>query len=170
MGGSQAQEESLARSSSLYPSLMAHPAYYAANRRAGDTFYNSNLIYSPQVVFFVNDAGQYLDEYKTADVITMPAVNKGALSVLDDDVQRRIDEVMMERIRYVLAVSEQHHVDTLILGAWGCGVFRNHPEDIARNFRDVLREKPGFNIPNIVFAILDRDGKTYEVFHQMLLT
>ena len=32
-----------------------------------------------------------------------------------------------------------HSVDVMVLGAWGCGVFRNDPKDIATMFRDALR-------------------------------
>jgi uncharacterized protein (TIGR02452 family) len=78
LGGSQAQEESLARSSSLYPTLLHNQQYYEINKRATNTFYTDNLIYSPQVTFFKNDGGMYLEKPIKADVITMPAVNRGA--------------------------------------------------------------------------------------------
>ncbi len=163
LGGSQAQEESLARSSSLYPTLLQNEEYYKINRRAGDTFYTDSLIYSPQVVFFKSDDGDYLDPYLTADVITMPAVNRGALKSVNGQIQKEIDHVMKKRIRYVLAVSEKNNIDVLVLGAWGCGVFRNEPEKIADNFREVLAEKL-FAIPEVVFAVLDREKKTYRAF------
>jgi uncharacterized protein (TIGR02452 family) len=79
-------------------------------------------------------------------------------------VQQEIDTIMKQRIRYVLAVSEKNGIDLLILGAWGCGVFKNDPETIADNFKKVLTEIPKFNIPQIFFAVLDRDGKTYDAF------
>lgn len=167
LGGSQAQEESLARSSSLYPTLLRNQPYYEINKRAANTFYTDNLIYSPQVVFFKNDSGHSLNTPIKADVITMPAVNRGALKLVDTQVQREIDTVMKQRIRYVLAVSEKHSIDVLILGAWGCGVFRNDPETIADNFKEVLAEIPTFNIPQIIFAVLDRDGKTYSAFEKL---
>ena len=31
-----------------------------------------------------------------------------------------------------------YEVDTMILGAWGCGVFKNDPTDVAYAFKDVL--------------------------------
>jgi uncharacterized protein (TIGR02452 family) len=167
LGGSQAQEESLARSSSLYPTLLQHQTYYESNKRAAHTFYIDNLIYSPQVVFFKNDEGNYLERHINADVITMPAVNKGALKFVDDQIQKQIDDVMKQRMRYVLAVSENNNVDTLILGAWGCGVFGNNPQNIADNFRHVLTENPRFDVPRIIFAIFDRGGETYHAFEPL---
>jgi uncharacterized protein (TIGR02452 family) len=97
----------------------------------------------------------------------MPAVNKGALKFVDEKVQKEIDRVMKQRIRYVLAISEKNNVELLILGAWGCGVFRNDPEKIADNFRSVLTGEMKFDIPRIVFAVLDRDGKTYAAFEPL---
>lgn len=167
MGGSQAQEESLARSSSLYPALTRNKQFYDTNRAATDTFYRDNLIYSPQVVFFKNDEGLCLDHFIKADVITAPAVNKGALQFINREVQKEIDDTMKRRMRYVLAVSEKNDVDLLILGAWGCGVFKNDPQDIANNFCSVLKEEPKFDIPKLVFAILDRDGKAFNAFEPL---
>jgi len=167
LGGSQAQEESLARSSSLYPTLLQNQKFYSTNKAANDTFYTDNLIYSPDVVFYKDDDGKYMDQFIKADVITMPAVNKGALKFVDGKGQDEIDAVMKQRIRYVLAVSEKNNVDLLILGAWGCGVFRNDPAKIADNFRDVLNEEPKLDIPRIVFAVLDRDRKTYGAFERL---
>lgn len=164
LGGSQAQEESLARSGSLYPTLLRNSGYYEVNRRASDSMYTDNLIYSPDVAFFKNDNGDYLDEYVKSDVITMPAVNRGALKTVNENIQMEIDETMRRRIRYVLAASEKNKVEILILGAWGCGVFKNDPMKIAENFKDVLNEEWKFDIPRIVFAVIDRDGKTYEAF------
>jgi uncharacterized protein (TIGR02452 family) len=167
LGGSQAQEESLARSSSLYPTLLQNAEYYEANKRSSDLMYTDHLIYSPQVVFFKNDDGTYMSDYVKADVITMPAVNKGALKLVNEEVEQQIDEIMKRRIRYVLAVSEKSNVETLILGAWGCGVFRNDPVTIAGNFRAVLSEARKFAIPQIVFAVIDRDGQTVGAFEKV---
>ncbi|MCA9020289.1 MAG: TIGR02452 family protein [Planctomycetaceae bacterium] len=48
LGGSQAQEESLARSSSLYASLnLFHNQYYETHRRLRSAFYSDRMIYSP---------------------------------------------------------------------------------------------------------------------------
>ncbi len=42
--------------------------------------------------------------------------------------------------------------DTLVLGAWGCGVFKNVPYVIANEFKDVIKKYGGY-YKNIVFAI-----------------
>jgi len=58
----------------------------------------------------------------------------------------------------------------LVLGALGCGAFRNPPRVIARTFRDVLAEEEwGGYFETIIFAILDRPGgPTMEAFREIL--
>ena len=40
---------------------------------------------------------------------------------------------MLDRINFMLSIAEEHGVQTLILGAWGCGVF----EIVAELFMEV---------------------------------
>ncbi|KZP28482.1 hypothetical protein FIBSPDRAFT_852625 [Athelia psychrophila] len=78
--GAQAQEESLARSSTLYRSLTAAPAqaFYAAhNRNSRGEYYTHAMALSPGVVFFRDDAGGWTEPVE-ADVLTSAAVNAGA--------------------------------------------------------------------------------------------
>jgi uncharacterized protein (TIGR02452 family) len=62
---------------------------------------------------------------------------------------------MEQRIAKVLAVAALHDHDTLVLGAWGCGVFRNDSREIAELFKQAL--SGGFHgvFSQVVFAILD---------------
>merc|ERR1739848_5072 len=41
----------------------------------------------------------------------------------------------------------------LVLGAWGCGVFRNDPATVAHLFNEVLTELGCFR--RVIFAVLD---------------
>lgn len=57
----------------------------------------------------------------------------------------------------VLAVAAAHGHPCLVLGAWGCGVFRNEPRDVAEVFARWLeheRFKGAFK--RVVFAVYDR--------------
>ena len=44
---------------------------------------------------------------------------------------------MLDRINFMLSIAEEHGVQTLILGAWGCGVFEWNPETVAELFMEV---------------------------------
>jgi uncharacterized protein (TIGR02452 family) len=164
LGGSQAQEESLARSSTLYASLTAHDEFYRTNKNARPAFYADNVLYSPGVAFFKDDVGKYLDAIIQTDVITIPAVNKSAITNLNESIEKEIETVMKQRIRYVLAVAEKNRIDTLILGAWGCGVFKNKPVDVANYFNRVLQESPKYGINKLIFAIIGSDEQALTAF------
>jgi uncharacterized protein (TIGR02452 family) len=155
--GAQAQEESLARASGLYAMLLGDPMY-DHHRSQRDTMYTSWVIYSPDVPVFRLDEGQLLDEPYLCSFLTSPAVNAGALRHRD----RRPDEVrraMHERVERVLGVAAVHAHEVLVLGAWGCGVFRNDPEQIAELFQIALGGRYRGAFTNVVFAVLDSTGE-----------
>jgi uncharacterized protein (TIGR02452 family) len=55
LNGAQAQEESLARSSGLYPSLLACQDYYDYHRQQKTSLYSDYMIYSPRCPVFRSD-------------------------------------------------------------------------------------------------------------------
>ncbi|MBD2770034.1 TIGR02452 family protein [Hymenobacter sp. BT664] len=141
LGGSQAQEESLARSSGLYPCLTQFQEMYAHNSRSESTgLYSDYFIYSPGVPVFRSEAGEWLAQPFRIDVLTAPAVNAGALQRNNPELLSELLPTMRRRLRLVLAAAARHGIDTLILGAWGCGVFANDPMQIAELFAEALAE------------------------------
>ncbi|WP_017812972.1 TIGR02452 family protein [Paenibacillus shenyangensis] len=157
LGGSQAQEESLARSSSLYPAIVQMEEMYKHNRQEKSCLYSDYMIYSPDVTIFREDQGQLRDQPYQVSMMTAPAVNAGVVREREPEREHEIEQVMKQRIRYILAVASGQGEENLILGAYGCGVFRNRPEEVARWFRDILLEESyGLLFRKIVFAILDR--------------
>jgi uncharacterized protein (TIGR02452 family) len=136
LGGSRAQEESLARSSALYASLQRAGAYYDQNRACGSSLYTDHAVLSPDVPVFRADDGAPLDRPYAASFLTMPAVNVGALGRSGEHA--RVEPVMAGRVEKVLALAAAEGFETLVLGAWGCGAFRNDPRLIARLFHDAL--------------------------------
>jgi uncharacterized protein (TIGR02452 family) len=155
--GAQAQEESLARASGLYAMLLGDPMY-DHHRALRDPLYTTWVIYSPDVPVFRLDEGRLLDEPYLCSLLTSPAVNVGALH----HRERRGDEirqVMQERIERVLAVAALHGHEVLVLGAWGCGVFRNDPQQIAELFQMALSGPFRGAFTQVVFAVLDSAGK-----------
>lgn len=170
--GAQAQEESIARSSTLYPSLLSPTAehFYQLHRhdpQAG--FYSHAMIYSPNVVLLRDDDGQW-QRPVCADVLTAPAVNAKVVKqsllgrLAPKSEMAKVERVMRERAARVLYAFERAGVKHLVLGAWGCGVFGNDIQMIANIWADLLardgaRFKRSFD--RIVFAIL---GDMFRVF------
>lgn len=155
-GGATAQEESLARSSSLHASIW-DSEMYTYNRSQETFLYSDYMIYSPQVLFWMDDEGNLLDTPLVADIITSPAPNKNAMFQHNaTDQMEQIEPVFKKRIEKVLALALENNVECLILGAWGCGVFRNEPKDVARYFSEVIENKFKNKFRKIVFAITDR--------------
>jgi uncharacterized protein (TIGR02452 family) len=156
LGGSQAQEESLARSSGLYATLVDEATYYETNRKCGSLLYTDHAIASPLVPVFRDDSGALLDQPYVVNFITMPAANVGAMSFNSLD-RRRVEEVMRRRIDCVLAFAAVGGSRHIVLGAWGCGVFRNDPEMIARLFAESLSGPHSWrsHFDCIVFAVFD---------------
>ena len=162
INGSNAQEESLARSSVLYPCINQMQAMYQANRNFKSCLYTDNIIYSPKVPVFRDDNGNLLDFYYLLSVITSPAVNAGAVLKSQGKISKEeIKNVMLERAKKILAVAVINNQRNLILGAWGCGVFQNSPQDIAEIFYEHLVSQDCFKnyFARVVFAILDLSKK-----------
>ncbi len=164
LGGSQAQEESLARSTGLYNCLIKANGYYETNRKSGTSFYTDYMIYTPKVPIIKNEDGENSEELTTCSIITAPAVNKGA--VLKNEPKRtgEIESVMKRRIEKVLKICQKHKQETLVLGAWGCGVFQNNPEDIAGYFKEEIKTKFQKTFKRIVFAIYSNNDRFINAF------
>jgi uncharacterized protein (TIGR02452 family) len=158
LGGSQAQEESLARSSGLYRSLLTQPAYYEANRACDSALYTDHMIVSPDVPVFRDDTGALLDEPYFLSIVTAPAVNAGALLKNSPHLAPQILPTMKSRVEKLLALAAHLNYEHLLLGAWGCGVFRNEPESIGSLFASALLKDDRFRgrFRSVHFAVLDR--------------
>lgn len=170
LGGASAQEESLARSSSLYASLTKDDTMYRFNKTQRSFLYSDYLIYSPETLFWFDDKGNVLNPLVKADVITSPAPNKGAMLQHNrKDEVTQITETFKRRMNHVLALAADHNIETLILGAWGCGVFRNETSEVAACFKEVIEQSFKGVFEEIVFAIYDTSEKkeNFKVFAEV---
>ena len=170
LGGAQAQEESLARSSGLYVSLLVAEAYYERHRSSASLLYSDSLILSPHCPVFRDDEGTLLPLPHHVTFISGPAPNAGALRDQRSAEQAQIPAVLRRRIGYVLALAAAEGYRDLVLGAWGCGVFRNDPQLVARTFMELLRgDRWDRCFSRILFAVLDRPaGSTIAAFREAL--
>ncbi|RKH38449.1 TIGR02452 family protein [Corallococcus sicarius] len=156
--GAKAQEEDLARCSALYPCLLKWPEYYDVNRKARSPLYTDLMLYSPDVPFFRNEHYDLLERPFPVSLVTAPAPNAKLLPAKDPEVALKLREVLFDRALKVLQVAAHHGHRTLILGAWGCGAFRNNPHDAAEAFAHGLSTMAGA-FRRVVFAVYERDGQ-----------
>jgi uncharacterized protein (TIGR02452 family) len=89
-------------------------------------------------------------------------------------------KIEANKIRTIFRIALENNHDSMVLGAFGCGVFRLHSDEVAKLFCDVLNESEFKNrFKKLVFAIYEgkpstrrrnpigRDGKFapfYEIF------
>jgi uncharacterized protein (TIGR02452 family) len=173
LGGALAQEESLAVSSSLYPTLMKHQEMYHYNRLQHTYLYSDYMIYSPNVIVFRNDAGELLETPYQLSIITSPAVNIGAIKNNKPSELEQVQQTMLQRMDKMFALFVHHDIQHLLLGAWGCGVFQNNPADIASYFAYYLiNGKYARCFKQIVFAVYDRSkgGDNINAFQEQFDT
>ena len=146
--GSKAQEEALCRCSTLFPVLNTQELqekFYRFHQEHQDTRYTDACIYTPGITVFKTDTSipeRLSPEYwRQVDVISCAApnlrkvpynkMNPGtgpAIPVSD----RELLEIHKTRGRKIFRVAVANGVDTLILGAFGCGAFKNSPSVVAR--------------------------------------
>jgi uncharacterized protein (TIGR02452 family) len=156
LGGAQAQEESLARSSALYASQLQAPAFYDDHRRSPSLLYSDAMILSPRCPVFRDDDGRLLDRMHAVGFITSAAPNAGAIrQQRREREQREIESTLRRRAECVLALAAVHGYRRLVLGAWGCGVFGNDARSVASVFATLLRGDWRGRFAQIVFSVLD---------------
>jgi len=178
--GSSAQEECLCRESTLFncintPELFEH--FYKQHREHGNALHNDDLIFTPDVVVFLSENGTPLWRRQTVSVITCAAPNLKEVPTNQFNTEHggkvtitpeALKALHMKRAEKILSIAAAHNVDTIILGAFGCGAFRNDPNVVAEAYKEVL---PKFLkcFKNIEFAVYCRDDQTnFEVFKKVL--
>jgi uncharacterized protein (TIGR02452 family) len=171
VGGAKAQEEDLARCSALYHCQLQQRPFYDANRACDSLLYTDHMIHSRDVPFFRDERLDLLEQPFLVSIVTAPAPNAGEALRRDPTSGPAIREALRRRTGQVLALAEHQRHRVLVLGAWGCGVFRNDPAEVADAFANWL-EAPRFrrSFEHVVFAIYDRsrERKTAAAFERRL--
>lgn len=161
LNGAQAQEECIARASALYHCQTSPGAreFYDYHHRQPDLRYSDRVIYSPGVPVFRDDDEALLDHPHLVSFLTVAAPNLGAILASQPASAPSVPAVLAARARRMLAVAAAHGHRRLVLGAWGCGVFRNDPATVAAVFADQLSAARG-QFDHVAFAVLDHQRGT----------
>jgi uncharacterized protein (TIGR02452 family) len=166
--GAGAQEEALCRRSTLFMTLHGQRNFYPIPAHGA--------IYSPDVLILRksdqdNCAILLPSERFWTSFISVAAIVRPRLKRTGDDFADREDrKETKERIRTLFRVAVFESRKNLVLGALGCGAFRNPPEAVAELFKEVLTEGEFVGrFEGIWFAIIERAGsQNFEVFKGIL--
>lgn len=153
--GSSAQEESLCHESTLYPVLSSEAVmnqYYRKHmQRLNRHVWYSDLLYSPGILFIRETV------LVESSVITCAAPNK-RIALTKGVTPAEISKALCHRIDSVLYAAAVMNAETLILGAFGCGVFGNDLHEVSFLFRRLLETKYAGVFQRVVFAIPDQES------------
>ncbi|MBR3776957.1 MAG: TIGR02452 family protein [Kiritimatiellae bacterium] len=186
VNGSSAQEESLCRTSTLYFNLNVREmwdGFYSPHRRAGNPLHSDDIIYTPRVVVFKRDTDRPTllaeGDWYEVDVISCAAPNlrekpsnrmnahdgNRRIAISPDDL-RRLHE---RRLARILDVASANGAEAVVLGAFGCGAFRNDPTVVASAAAAVI---PSYRtlFRTIEFAVYCRpgDASNYTAFRNIM--
>ena len=183
--GANAQEESICRISTLYSSLRDDYMwrnFYLPHRYSQDRRNNDDIIYTPGVVVFKGDDDymKLLDEseWYRVNVITAAAPDLREPRPCDSDYGRpyiKLSEnellsLHKKRMRRILSVAAGEGNEAVIIGAFGCGAFRNPPYVVAEAVAEVLKDyRTSFRvIEAAVFTAEGRSEYNYDSFRRVL--
>ena len=177
--GSTAQEECLCRCSTLYANLMHHKMwdkFYGPHREENNPLYNDDCIYTPDVVVFKTDtvrpALMPIEDWWHVNVITCAAPNlrndrDGTPRVTVSDTE--LKELHIKRMRRILSIAASKGNEVVILGAYGCGAFKNPPEVVAEALKQVALEfQYHFRVIEFAVYCAPRDERNYQVFRKVI--
>ncbi len=160
--GSRAQEECLCHESFLYNVLNEFDkTFYEENREdSNNSLYLNRALYSPDIRFFKNDNSCL------ADVLTCAAPNFSSAYKYNHVSKLKNSVALKQRSQFILNICSTKNVDTLILGAWGCGVFGQDPSEVVNLFVEELKNHK--DIENVIFAVIDKESDNYKAFKKVL--
>lgn len=151
LNGAMAQEESLCYQSNLYDSLQQANDFYQPPKSKMSNTYTHRMIFSQNITIFRDDQKmEFLTQPTQVNVISCAAVNRNICK----DVPLG-DATMIERMRRILALAALHQTDHLILGAWGCGVFKNDLKFVITHFLKLLLDEFPHTFKTVDFACHD---------------
>lgn len=179
--GSSAQEECLCRCSTLYNCLNTRTmwdGFYTPHRKSGDPLHNNDIIFTPGVQVIKDDDYNVLPQPFAVDVITCAAPNlrtnpSNPYNPGDGDASsippHELFHLHIDRARRILDVAALNNAEVVILGAFGCGAFRNDPLIVARAYNCVIKQYL-HNFRTIEFAVYCRpnDDNNYRTFKSII--
>ena len=166
--GARAQEECLFRCSNLWESVPK--SFYPLKI--------NECLYTDSATFFKDKNYEWFEPID-CDVMTIAAINLNEMGHFlgnkvakfkDLDKSVGYEENTRNKIRLMVSIPANHGVKNLVLGAWGCGVYKNDPEKMSGYFNDILIGEGYHSLyDNIIFAVINDHnsaGNNFEVFNK----
>lgn len=169
--GAMAQEESLFYRSNYFQSLCPNFNRFLKAKlgRGGYKVPELGVIYSPEVQVFRKLAKNNYAFAKpfSADMIASAAYCMGSDNPSDDATYVANTK---EKIRAILRKAAETGHDSVVLGAFGCGAFRNDAQRMANFFKEILQEAEfKGHFKEIAFGVIDDgNGPNHQIFHDAL--
>lgn len=169
--GAWAQEERLFHRSNYFQSLCPDENPHLKEQLEDGNYLipELGLVYSPDVQVFRNGDDQQYSFAKPycVDMIGCAAYCKGHDMPKKDAVYVANTK---EKIRAMLRHSVNTGHDSIVLGAFGCGAFRNDPKRMVTFFKDVLQENEfKGHFREIAFGVIDDGrGPNHQIFKEAL--
>ena len=166
--GARAQEETICRRSTLTRSIYSFDFKYASRYgyplQAGEHYpivSEFSAVYSPNVTVFREGLDcLFMEEPYDVAVITCAALNLNGKYPIkltpDGHMPQAAIDITRNKIRTVFRIGLTYGLDALVLGAFGCGAFKNPPAEIAKLFHEVMEEPEFKNKYRLItFSIID---------------
>ena len=179
--GSSAQEESLCRTSTLYPLLYRkslRDTFYRYHWQLNNPAASDSLIYTEGVVICKSDEDLPNrlpeEDWVKVDVITVAAPDLRTASnihaaLISGGLYMNDAELFgyhVKRAMHIFTVAAAKGADTLVLGAFGCGAFKNNPNIVAKAYKVALQQFPKA-FKRVEFAVYcQNDSTNYDVFNR----
>lgn len=186
VNGSSAQEECICRCTTLYPCLNNDDLwtdFYKPHRKAANPLYNNDCIYTPDICVFKSDINfpepLPRDKWWKVNILTCAAPNlrerpSNPMNPHAGYKQVKVTPTELEtlltyRIRRIFEVAVANENEVLILGAFGCGAFRNPHEIVGKVFCNVMQDHLGY-FDTIEYAVYhtECEAANYEAFKRVM--
>ena len=140
--------------------------------------HKNNIVLVDDVIVFKDDDYNLLDrkDWKKISIITCAAPNLREKNVdmfnVDKPLNKSISNEELYQIHYkramsIFAVAAKKQVVNLVVGAFGCGAFKNDPETVAKAWKKATED---FNFPGMTIEFAVYDGpysNNFEIFKKV---
>jgi len=153
------------------------------HRKANNPLYNNDCIYTPNVCVFKSDTNfpepLPQEEWWKVNILTCAApnlrerpsnaMNPNAGATAAKISATELEKLLTSRVRRIFEVAVANGNEVLILGAFGCGAFRNPPEIVAHVFYNVMQEYlDRFDVIEYAVYHTERELANFEAFSSVM--